>query len=291
MIRPFVLAVLLSASAPCARAASIVIDDGACAAEVLFAAGFEAGTGCYEPEGSGGAAGAVPPGESTYEIVVPELGRTKRYDVRVPPGYDDARPLPVLVALHGQAASGSDADIAAAASFTRLYWSPVTDAEGVLVVTPRASGSQGGWIGNDAYGIARVLADVEARYSVDRRRRYLWGFSAGAHFAHAVVLDDSAPWAAYAIHAGFLNAYACQDFGSPACGPYLAAVAHRLPVSIAVGTGDAMHPYVASDPGRFLSAGWDAAQVRYQEFPGGHSYTTAQLVELWAWLGRYARAR
>jgi poly(3-hydroxybutyrate) depolymerase len=279
--------VLLAARAVPAWAGSIAIAD-ACGNDTLFAAGFEPSNACYVADDSAGSGGDKAAGDHTVAVVVPELGASRTYSYRLPADYNPEEPIALLVALHGSASN-----VALAAATLRANWGFVADAERFIVLTPLGTGSGGGWRGNDAYAIAAAVADLESRYRVDRRRRYLWGYSAGAHFGHAVVLDDPEPWAAYGVSAGALTQYACGVSGAPACEPWLASAAarNRLPVSISIGTQDPLYPYASGDPARFASAGWQGAELRYAEFSGGHAYYLPHLVDAWAFLGQYAQAR
>ncbi|HET9483206.1 MAG TPA: hypothetical protein VFO79_04545 [Xanthomonadales bacterium] len=286
LLRSLLFALLAWRAVP-AWAGSVPLD-AACGTEALFAAGFEDDASCYAPDASGGSGGDTTAGDYSGLVHVPELGAQRSFAYRIPPGYDAAKPSPLLVALHGAAS-----DVIAAAAILRENWSLVVEPDAAIVVTPYGSGTGGGWRGNDAYVIAAAVAQIEALYQVDRRRRYLWGYSAGAHFGHAVVLDDPAPWAAYGVSAGALTQYACGVTGAPACEAWLqaAAASNRLPLSITIGRFDPLYPQASGDPGRFAAAGWDGPEVRYVEFAGGHAYYVPHLVDTWAFLGRYAQAR
>lgn len=284
--RPLLLALALGAAD--ARAASVLIGSPGCDADAVLADGFE-DAGCdYAPDASGGTGGDATAGDHDDAVYVPEQGVTRSFAYRVPAGYDPAVPAPLLVALHGTASN-----VASAAATMRANWASTADAAGAIVLTPFGTGSGGGWNGRDAATIAAALARLESRYNVDRRRRHLWGYSAGGHFGHAVVLDDPAPWASYGVSAGALRQYACDAPGAPSCAALLGAAnaANRVPVSIFVGTSDPLQPWAAGDPARFRNAGWPDDEVRYVEFAGGHTYYLLQLPDIWAWLARYARAR
>jgi len=284
--RPLLVLALLGATA-LAHADSVPYAPTACAApggDVAFAAGFE---DCYTADASGGAGGDTTMGDHV-DLVTGSDGLPRELVYRVPPGLDPATAAPLLVALHGAAAN-----VPLAATTLRNNWAPYADASGAILVTPHGTGSGGGWRGTDAVTIANAVARIEARYNVDRRRRFLWGYSAGAHFGHAVVLDDPTPWAAYGVSAGALTQYACGVPGAPACTPWLAnaAAANRLPVSITIGTGDPLYPQTSLDPSRYGAAGWPAPDLRYVEFAGGHTYLLAHLRDTWTFLSGYAQAR
>ncbi|HVF35695.1 MAG TPA: hypothetical protein VND91_10275 [Candidatus Saccharimonadia bacterium] len=279
---------LLAVRAATSCAGSVPIDEIGCTTEALFAQGFEDDAPCYVPDSSKGTGGDATSGDHTGTVYVASLGVTREYAWRIPSGFDPEKPAALLVALHG-----SSGNVKLAATTLRNNWGLVVESEGVIVLTPHGTGSGGGWRGNDADTIAAAVAQLEAQYPIDRRRRYLWGYSAGAHFGHSVVLDDPTPWAAYGVSAGALTQYACGVPGAPSCNAWLATASstNRLPVSITIGTQDPLYPYASGDPARFESAGWAAPELRYVEFAGGHAYHLPHLVDTWAYLGRYAQAR
>lgn len=287
LLRSLLFALLAVRVAP-SCAGSVSIDAADCAGAALFAASFEDDAPCYVPDASGGTGGDTAAGDHDGSVYVEELGVTRSFAYRIPAGYDPQVPAPLLVALHG-----STNNVALAATTLRTNWALVVESDRVVVLTPYGTGSGGGWRGTDAATIAAAVAQIESRYSIDRRRRYLWGYSAGAHFGHSVVLDDPRPWAGYGVSAGALTQYACGVPGAPSCSPWLAsaAQANRLPVSITIGTQDPLYPYASGDPARFEAAGWSAPELRYVEFNGGHAYYLPHLVDTWAFLGRYAQAR
>src|SRR5690606_12760717 len=103
-------------------------------------------------------------------------------------------------ALRGAAAP---ANMAAQAQQVRNDWSGWADARGFIVIASVGTSAIGGWgASGDFAELGAVLDDVTAAYNVERSRIYLWGFSAGAHFAHGVALDNTALFAAYGTSAG-----------------------------------------------------------------------------------------
>jgi len=117
--------------------------------------------------------------------------------------------------------------------------------------------------------------------NVERARLYLWGFSAGAHLAHGIALANTELFAAYAVNAGVLDAFAGAD--APAMAP------RRIPVSITIGTTDPLYPYTMTDRMRFLAAGWtEPDTLRYATFDGPHTVLPTHPAEHWAFLQRFS---
>lgn len=261
----------------------------------LFADGFEGAT-AIQRDASLGSGGAFP-GPQTRVINVPGVGN-KTYYLHIPAGYTLAQPLPLLLVLHG--AAGNPAAAQTAAQTTRAQWGVVGDSGGFIVAAPIASGAQGGWVpapGPSDYDVfAAVIADVEARYNVDRTRRHAWGFSAGGHVLHDVMLGPYFPaltadaFAGYAVAAGALDAFACSGASEAECVELLSSASRKIPLSLQVGTGDSLRPYVQADRARFLANGWVAEDtLRYVEFSGGHNYTQVQLAQTWDYLCLFQR--
>jgi poly(3-hydroxybutyrate) depolymerase len=259
-----------------------VLAASACAAPTpppLFANDFEdAAAPWSRPSGGGG--GAFP-GDFQRSVFVPQLGAFRDYLVHLPPQYDPARAWPVVVVLHGAGGAGTAPAAAAAA---RTAWLLPADTSAFIVLAPIASGASGGWVGSsDTYTIRAALADLEASYNVERSREYLWGFSAGGHFGHGVVLEDTARFAAYGVNAGVLQVYA----GNGA--PGVAALTRRVPVAMRIGSLDSLLPFAQADRTRFLAAGWtDGEILAYTEFPSGHVYGAADAVATWQFACRFA---
>jgi poly(3-hydroxybutyrate) depolymerase len=247
--------------------------------DTIFPAGFEADeTRPYVP--SHGAGGSV--GDETRVIESP-TGPHLVY-VHAPPGYTSSRAWPLMIALHGTAGSGA---APAAARQVRADWTSIADAHGFVVIAPVASGGDGSWSPPvDIPAIAAAINDALTRYDIDEARVDLWGFSAGAHLAHAIALGNTGFFAAYGVSAGSLTQYACTDSGSPppACADLLGDAQPKIPVDIHLGSQDPLYLSFGAggDPVRFEHAGWVLGEdLFYTLFPGGHEYTVAQLGEIY----------
>ncbi|HSA55430.1 MAG TPA: PHB depolymerase family esterase [Gemmatimonadaceae bacterium] len=140
-------------------------------------------------------------------------GRDRSYIVHVPP--HASGPLPVLLAFHG--GGGNAAGFQAYADLDR-----VADASGFLVVYPNGTGLLQGVLltfnsGDGCCGYARsqnvddvgfalaVLADLETRTRIDRRRIYATGHSNGAGMSHRLAAEQPHVVAAIAPVAASLD--------------------------------------------------------------------------------------
>jgi dienelactone hydrolase len=278
---PLPALLLLAALGP-AAAAPFPLEDFArtqCGAgEPVFRSGVE------DDEGAGvrpsGVKSEAQTGAVAFDVAVPDRGRLHAMLLQVPASYDPARAWPLVVALHGSAASPP-----AAADLIRALWQPTAELEGVLVLAPIATGSNGGWSPEyDTPAIACAIAEVERRYDIDRARRYLWGFSAGAHYGHGLALANPTRFAAYAVNAGALYAFACGAPGSAfPCDTLLPDVARRIPVQLRVGRNDQLEPYTDEDALRLQGAGWTPEVLRVSKFVGGHTVGAGDVAAAWNW--------
>ena len=255
--------------------------------DAIFADGFQPAVAVVRlpSNGSGGALGSV-----SRSVVVPGYG-THTIHLRVPPNYSPNRPMPLLLALHGQAGAGAANN---AALSVRNTWGSIADANGFIVVAPVATGGSGGWIApppnpSDYSIMAAAIADVEAAYNIDMSRRIGWGFSAGGHVMHDIMLNDfGAPisidtFAAYSVSAGVLEGFACSNPAN--CTALVATAARRIPLDIHVGNSDPLLPYATSDRTIFQANGWVLNNdLWFTTFTGGHTYAASQLGEAWAHL-------
>lgn len=223
--------------------------------------------GAFGIDPSGGSGGAFPGHQTrTAPGGVP-------YDLYIPAAYDPSRPLPLVSLFHGQGDTGPN---------MVAFWQATAEANGFIVIATTSTGSMGGWSGGpDVDRYSAALDDAMAAYNVERARLYLWGFSAGAHLVHGIALDNSELFAAYAINAGVLDAFA--GAGAPAAAP------RHIPVSITIGTSDPLYSYTMTDRSRFLAAGWSEPDtLRYATFDGPHTVLPAHPGEHWAFLQRFS---
>lgn len=125
----------------------------------------------------------------SYQVKMDERfhGLRRSYRVHLPPGYNAARPLPMVVVVHGafDTAGGME-------RFTGF--SDLADQEHFIALYPNGIGILGylqHWNAGHCCGkaaadeiddvgfLARVIEDACARLAVDRRRIYMTGFSNG----------------------------------------------------------------------------------------------------------------
>jgi polyhydroxybutyrate depolymerase len=132
------------------------------------------------------------------------------YELKVPAGYDGQRPVPLVVLLHGYTSNGAT---------QAAYFGMTAEADraGFLLAYPDGTRDRLGnrfWNATDACCdffhsgvddvayLDAVIADVAARYAVDRSRIYAVGHSNGAFMAHRYACDRSTTVAAIVTLAG-----------------------------------------------------------------------------------------
>ena len=294
--RVALLSVLVAAHANGAQ--SVVLPAWVCThPDSVFAGGFEAGQNAIPHDPSHGSGGLYP-GNRTRKLHIVGLGSgTQTYYLYLPANYTPARSWPVILALHGVAPN----DGGSYAFDVRGTWAPVAAAAGFIVAAPVADevvdvGGQSGitWsvpptTGPNDYDLfAAIRADLEGAYNIERTRVYGWGFSSGGHVMHDLGVNqyssafNASTMAAYGVSAGDLAGLACEGLSDAGCNQLLAALARKIPVDIHIGTADPNYSYAQSDAARFLAQGWITGQTLFwTAFTGGHTYSTADLQQVW----------
>ncbi len=230
-----------------------------------------ADAGVIDP--SGGSGGAYP-GKQLRQA---EYGGSSfDYYLYIPSGYSPTTPAPLLSLFHGQGGDGSN---------MVDFWQATAEANQLIVLATSSTGSSGGWVlSTDGNRWIAALDDALSAYNIDQARLYVWGFSAGGHLAHWLVLQgtNADDFAAYAVSAGVLDA--TSSAGAPA------SASRRIPVDIHIGASDSLLSAAQTDRQRFLSAGWvEGDSLSFVQFTGGHEVQSAQLAEIWAFLAPWTR--
>lgn len=133
------------------------------------------------------------------------LARPYEPYLQVPVGYDPAKPTPLLIHLHGYRSTPFLDD-------GWFKWTTNVDAAGYLLVEPLGSKDANGfthWNSNaepndvdDVAYIDAIIADMEARFSVDKKRVYVVGHSNGSGMAYLYACRRAATVAAVIPLAG-----------------------------------------------------------------------------------------
>jgi poly(3-hydroxybutyrate) depolymerase len=134
-------------------------------------------------------------------------------------------PAPLLVLLHG---SGGDGDALLAA------WAGLAKKQGIVLVAPLSKNPRM-WhtVADDPGLFQQIVEAVRGEASIDPRRIYLFGHSAGACYALLLSLLESEYFAATAVHAGNIGEAEMAFFQK---------ARRKIPVHLAVGTKDPLFP-------------------------------------------------
>jgi poly(3-hydroxybutyrate) depolymerase len=130
-------------------------------------------------------------------------------------------PTPLLLLLHG---SGRD-------GMSQINeWKDLAAKEGLILAAPDSANSREWSMNTDGPEfLHEVVEAVRAKNSVDGKRIYIFGHSAGAVFALYMAVMESKYFAAAGVHAGAMG----EDFY-----PYLDLAQRKVPITIWVGTDD-----------------------------------------------------
>jgi poly(3-hydroxybutyrate) depolymerase len=123
---------------------------------------------------------------------LPFNGAVRTYYLYVPDAPKIA--MPAIVLLHGSGGEGG---------FMVHLWRAVGDANGIILIAPNATNSARWNLRRDGPDVMHALVEaVAARYPIDRRRVYVFGYSAGAVYALTLAMLESEYFAAVAMNAG-----------------------------------------------------------------------------------------
>jgi polyhydroxybutyrate depolymerase len=122
-----------------------------------------------------------------HDARISSSGEQREYLLHVPPGYDPAKPTPLVISLHGAA-------LWPAVQQRLSGWNRLADEQGFIVVYPSAGGTPKIWHVDQGPGldagrnadvrfIADLIDDLEAKYHIDRTRIYANGLSNGGGMA------------------------------------------------------------------------------------------------------------
>lgn len=110
-------------------------------------------------------------------------GETRKYLLHVPPGYDSARPTPLVISLHGVAGWPAQ-------QMKTSRWDRLADEQGFIVVYPSGTDHPRMWhvdrgdgLQRDVTFISDLIAALEKSYNIDPARIYANGLSNGGGMA------------------------------------------------------------------------------------------------------------
>jgi phospholipase/carboxylesterase len=217
----------------------------------------------------GGGAGARAHAAGS-ETTLRTMNRDGRSGAAYVPSHDPARPLPLLVAIHGTGSSGH----AAVAAFRAM-----ADANGFAIVAPESRksphgqwtwevGDHAGEVTEDYAHVMACVREVTADLRVDAEHVLIVGHSGGASTAPYVATNEPLFTAFAVLHGGVFPG----GFGT-----------HRVRGWFSSGNHDPLRPAdgVARAADAARSAG--VGDVEMHVFEGGHEVSAAEMDALVAW--------
>ncbi|HYV06491.1 MAG TPA: prolyl oligopeptidase family serine peptidase, partial [Blastocatellia bacterium] len=173
------------------------------------------------------------------------------YQIFVPSGYDKAKPVPLVIALHGM---GGDEN-----SYLSYYGQGAFKVEaekrGYIVACPKGRKPASMYIGDAERDVMDVLVEVRRAYNIDPDRIYLTGHSMGGFGTWSIAMNHPDVFAALAPISG----------GSTPAN--MSKIAH-IPQIVVHGDKDPTVPVERSrvmvEAGKKLGA-----EIKYIEVPGG----------------------
>ena len=124
-------------------------------------------------------------------------GQKRWYYLFAPEGLNKSSNAPLIITLHG---SGRDGQILVE------KWKDLAVKEGVIIAGPDALNRSSWFVPRDGPNFLRdVVEELKAKYSINPRRVYLFGHSAGGSFALSISMFESQYFAATAVSAGAIE--------------------------------------------------------------------------------------
>jgi polyhydroxybutyrate depolymerase len=181
----------------------------------LVLAACSSGKGTTTSASSGGTGGSGTGGSGTGGGAggAPVIGGDRPVTVYVPTGYTPGVPAPLLIMLHGYSVNGTVEEL-------YLGLAPFADKNGFLYAHPSGTIDKnqeyfwnatdaccnyfGSTVDDDAY-LTSVVEQIEAAYSVDKKRVYFMGHSNGGFMSHRMACDHADQIAAIVSLAGAQN--------------------------------------------------------------------------------------
>lgn len=136
------------------------------------------------------------PAFSLKAKVVEGDSRGMYYYLFVPSQYDRAKSYPLIVALHWSSGRGTD---------MLERWEKAAENKGYFVACPNSRNPQVWNLGKEDKDVLRMVDEIKSVYSIDPKRIFVTGFSAGATYAYYFGLVYPDTFAASAPIAGSLR--------------------------------------------------------------------------------------
>ena len=178
-----------------------------------------------------------------------QAGNTRQYKVHVPPGYDPAKPMPVVFCIHGLAQNAVMFCVDGAGMPAK------SDAAGFILVMP--NGYQNSWNGGTCCGAAAtaklddvglmraIFKEISTHLNIDLSRVYATGLSNGGYMSYRLACEAADLFVAVAPGSGAIG---MDDIGVSSARPraaleLLASRSAKVSLLDFHGTADPLIPY------------------------------------------------
>ncbi|WP_299418584.1 prolyl oligopeptidase family serine peptidase [uncultured Shimia sp.] len=108
-----------------------------------------------------------------------------------------ARPVPLVVLFHGRDRTGL--------SMIEMWYETARN-NGFAILAPTAPSGNWPYEEPSPYVLEKMIDQLHEKHQIDREKVFLFGHSAGAVYAQALLNKTKGPWRAAALHGGFLPA-------------------------------------------------------------------------------------
>jgi polyhydroxybutyrate depolymerase len=135
---------------------------------------------------------SAPPNGGDTESSIESGGVTRQYLLHVPPQYDRKTPLPLLLLFHGTGGNNKSA-------MSTTGFGTIADKEGFIIAAPKGIYQFTGrdsWNAdldpagvNDINFVRDLIREIDSKVSIDKKRVYAAGYSAGARISSRLACE------------------------------------------------------------------------------------------------------
>jgi poly(3-hydroxybutyrate) depolymerase len=172
--------------------------------------------------GTAGTSGATPstgcsktPTLASGARTISSGGNTRNYTIRIPPGYDNNHPYPLVFAYHWVGGTMGDVDGGGSSGYTWSYYGLREQADNstnskMIFVAPDGNGGWGNGNNSDVIFTDDMIKLIKGDLCVDTQRIFAMGFSYGGGMTKALGCQRPTVFRAIAVYSG-------ADFLSGGC--------------------------------------------------------------------------
>jgi poly(3-hydroxybutyrate) depolymerase len=172
------------------------------------------GSGSGGATGTAGTTGATPsagcgktPTLANGAQKISSSGNTRNYMIRIPTGYDNNHPYPLVFAYHWNGGNMNDVDGGGSSGYTWSYFGLREQADNstnskMIFVAPDGNGGWPNSNGQDLTFLDDMLKLIQGDLCVDTTRIFSMGFSYGGGMSYAIACARAKVFRAVAVYSG-----------------------------------------------------------------------------------------